>query len=60
LNARLTLIDLYDATFAEGEFWSKKSTIPSGMGRYCSIFGDFKLHKEGSFTFSKSGTKERT
>jgi len=48
------------STFAEGEFWSKKSTIPSGMGRHFRIFSDFKLHKEGSFTFSKSGTKERT
>jgi len=50
------------STFAEGEFWIKKLTIPSGIdeGMYLFIFNDFKLHKKGSSTFDISRTKERT
>lgn len=50
------------STFAEGDFRSKKSTIPSGMDKHESTYtlSDFKLHKEGSSAINKLGTKERT
>jgi len=50
------------STFAEGDFWSKKSTIPSVMGVHWLTYtlSDFKLHKEGSSAFNKLGTKEIT
>jgi len=44
------------STFAEGEFWSKKSTVSEGIleGSNTFIFSDFKLHNnEGSLTFNK-------
>ena len=35
------------SAFVEGEFWSKKSTIPSGIaqGQSVNIFSDFKFCK---------------
>jgi len=50
------------STFAEGEFWSKKSKVPLGMDEGVLVFtvSDFKFHKEWKSTFNKSGTKERT
>jgi hypothetical protein len=50
------------STFADGEFWSRKSTISLGLddNEHCFIFSDFKLYKEGNSTFNKSGTKEST
>lgn len=74
------------STSADGEFWIKKSTIPSGMDEdgsdpaldsFCNLavlsvmdnpyesgfictLSDFKLHKEVSLSFSKSGISERT
>jgi len=49
------------SAFVEGEFCSKKLTIPSGIaeGWYVIIFSDFKFFKEGKSTFHKSGTKQR-
>lgn len=50
------------STSAEGDFRSRKSTIPSGMDVHGSIYtvSNFKLQKEGGSAFNKSGTKERT
>jgi hypothetical protein len=55
-------------TSAVGEFWSKKSTVPTGIVAIADItslpltftLSDFKLHKEWSLTLNKLGTKERS
>jgi len=54
------------STCADGEFWSKKSTISSDMVADVATltfigftFSDFNLNKEWSLTLNKLGTKER-